>query len=141
MSFLLDTNIVSEWAKPRPSARVMHWLSEVEEAQVFLSVVSLGEIQHGVDALPAKAAKRDRLQAWLTDDLITRFDGRLLSVDVETALIWGRITARSKAIGRTIGVVDGFIAATAVRHQLTLVTRNVADFERSGIRLPNPWQD
>lgn len=141
MNFLLDTNIVSEWTKLQPSPRVTQWLAEVEEEHVFLSVVTVAEIQHGIEALPASAVKRDRLKSWLRGYLLTRFEGRLLNIDIETAMIWGQITVLSKSAGRMIGVVDGFIAATAVRHDLVLVTRNVADFERCGIRLLNPWRD
>lgn len=141
MNFLLDTNIVSEWTKPYPSPRVMQWLAEADEERVFLSVITVAEIQHGIEALPPGAAKRDRLKSWLREDLLARFEGRLFNIDIETALIWGQITALSKSAGRMMGVVDGFIAATAVRQDVVLVTRNVADFEHCGIRLLNPWRD
>lgn len=141
MNFLLDTNIVSEWAKPRPSPRVVSWLTDADEDHLFLSAVSIAEIYYGIGILPAQSAKRERLKVWLTADLVARFAERLLGIDLETAMVWGRVAAQTKAAGRQIGVMDGFIAATALRHDLTLVTRNVVDFDRTGLRLLNPWQD
>jgi predicted nucleic acid-binding protein len=84
-------------------------------------------------------ARRDRLDGWLTGDLPARFEGRVLSVDAETTDARGRVMARAQAVGRPAGTMDGFIAATAEQHDLTLVTRNVADFDTLGIRLVNPW--
>ena len=141
MNFLLDTNVISEWAKPKPSPRVVAWLTDVDEDCVFLSVITIAEIQQGIEALPPQTAKRERLETWLQEDLVVRFEGRLLGVDLETALNWGRTAVSAKAAGRQIGVMDGLIAATALRHDLILVTRNVADFGRTGIRLLNPWQE
>ncbi len=139
MNFLLDTNVVSEWVSPRPAPGVVQWLAAVDEDRVFLSVISVAEIRHGIEALPSTAGKRERLQVWLSQELVPRFAGRLLSIDVETAMIWGRLTAQAQSAGRKVAAMDGFIAATAARHDLTLVTRNVADFEDLGTRLLNPW--
>jgi predicted nucleic acid-binding protein len=138
VNFLLDTNVVSEWTKPRPDAGVVTWLAAADEDRVFISVVTLAELRHGIELMPA-GARRDRLDAWLTEQMPTRFDSRVLSVDAETANAWGRIMARGRAGGRAVGAMDGFIAATAEQHDLTLVTRNVADFDALGIRLVNPW--
>ena len=138
MSFLLDTNVISEGAKPRPDAGVMDWLASIDEEQLYLSIVSLAELRHGVERLDA-GRRKTALDLWLTEQLPLRFDDRLLPVDAETADAWGRIVAASQAIGRPIGAMDAFIAATAGQHQLTLVTRNIADFEATGIRLFNPW--
>lgn len=138
MSFLLDTNVISEGAKPRPDAGVMDWLASIDEEQLHLSIVSLAELRHGVERLDA-GRRKAALDLWLTEQLPLRFDDRLLPVDAETADAWGRIVAAAQAVGRPIGAMDAFIAATAKRHQFTLVTRNVADFEATGIRLFNPW--
>jgi predicted nucleic acid-binding protein len=138
VNFLLDTNVVSEWTKPRPDAGVVTFLAAADEDRVFISVVTLAELRHGIELMPA-GARRDRLDTWLTEQMPARFDSRVLSVDVATANAWGRIMARGRAGGRPVGAMDGFIAATAEQHDLTLVTRNVVDFDALGIRLVNPW--
>lgn len=138
MSFLLDTNVISEGSKQRPDAGVMDWLASIDEEQLHLSIVSLAELRHGVERLDA-GRRKAALDLWLTEQLPLRFDDRLLPVDAETADAWGRIVAAAQAVGRPIGAMDAFIAATAKRHQLMLVTRNVADFEATGVRLFNPW--
>ena len=138
MSFLLDTNVVSEWTRPRPDTGVVRWLAEADEDRVSISVVTLADLRHGIERLPA-GARRDRLALWLTEQVPARFEARVLPVDAETAHCWGRVMARAQAAGRPIGTMDAFIAATAERHDLVLVTRNVSDFAAAGIRLLNPW--
>lgn len=138
MSFLLDTNVISEGANPRPDHGVMDWLTATSEAQLFLSVVSLAELRHGVERM-AKGKRRAALDLWLTINLPLRFGDRLLTIDATTADLWGRTIARADAAGRPIGAMDAFLAATAEQHQLVLVTRNTSDFEATGARLFNPW--
>ena len=138
MSFLLDTNVISEGAKPHPDPAIMQWLGSVDEDQLFLSVISLAELRHGVERLEA-GRRRAALDQWLSDELPARFDGRLLMADVATADHWGRVVARAQANGRPIGAMDAFLAATAEQHEMTLVTRNVSDFAKFGVRLFNPW--
>lgn len=138
MSFLLDTNIISEGGKPRPEPGVMDWLAGMDESQLFLSVISLAELRHGIERLEP-GRRKSALDAWLVEQLPLRFEDRLLALDAGTADHWGRIVAQAQASGRPIGAMDAFLAATAAQHQLTLVTRNVADFEATGIRLFNPW--
>lgn len=140
MSFLLDTNIISEGAKPRPDPGVMDWLASIDEEQMFLSVVSLAELRHGIERMD-KGGRKTGLDIWLTEQLAPRFEERLLLVDTDTADQWGRIVARSQAAGRPIGAMDAFLAAHAQQHQLTLVTRNISDFEATGVRLFNPWTE
>jgi toxin FitB len=140
VNFLLDTNVVSEWAKPRPDTGVVAWLAEADEDRVFISVVTLAELRHGLERLPA-GARRDRLDTWLSEQVPARFEARVLSVDAETAARWGRVMARGDARGRPVGTMDAFIAATAERYNLILVTRNVSDFDVLGIRLFNPWSN
>lgn len=137
MSFLLDTNVVSEWVKPSPDRGVATWLTETDEEQVFLSVMTLGEIRHGIERLPP-GARRSRLDAWVTTDLPLRFEGRLLGIDEATADVWGRLMALAQDHGRPMAAMDGMIAATACRHGLSLVTRNIKDFEALDIPLLNP---
>ncbi|MGO9486358.1 MAG: type II toxin-antitoxin system VapC family toxin [Rhodomicrobium sp.] len=138
MSFLLDTNAVSEWTKPKPDPGLSAWLDSTDEERIFLSVVTLAEIKFGIERLAA-GRRRDTLESWLRDELISRFDGRLLSIDGQIAQAWGKIVASCAALGRPIGIMDGFIAATAAEHNLTLVTRNGADFANAKISLLNPW--
>ncbi|QHD67960.1 PIN domain-containing protein [Sphingobium yanoikuyae] len=140
MSFLLDTNIISEGAKPRPDPGVMDWLASVDEEELFLSVVSLAELRHGIERMD-KGARQSGLDIWLTEQLAPRFEARLLSIDSVTADLWGRIVNRAQGAGRPMGAMDAFIAAHAQQHELTLVTRNISDFEATGIRLFNPWTE
>jgi len=138
VNFLIDTNVVSEWTKPRPDGAVAAWLAAVDEDRVFLSVVTIAELRHGIERLPA-GARSARLGAWLTEVLVPRFDARVLPVDADTADAWGRMMARGRSVGRSVGAMDACIAATAERHDLTLATRNTADFRALGIRLLDPW--
>jgi predicted nucleic acid-binding protein len=140
VSFLLDTDVVSEWVKSRPDRSVVAWLAAVDEDQVFISVVTLAELRYGIERM-APSRRRNRLAQWLRDDLPLRFDGRVLSIDPIVADVWGKVVARSEAAGRPIGAMDAFIAATAEAHGLTLVTRNVPDFEASIKAIINPWVD
>ncbi len=140
MNYLLDTNVVSEWTKPRPDPGVVAWLAQADEDRLFVSVITLAELRHGIERLPP-GARRGRLDTWLTDDLPSRFEARILPIDQPTADHWGKVMARGQGTGRPVGAMDAFIAATVERHGLTLVTRNVTDFEALGLQLFNPWQN
>jgi len=139
VSFLLDTNVVSEWVKPRPAPNVVSWLAEVDEDRVFLSVVSFAEIRRGIELMPV-GQRRERLETWLTEDLAMRFEDRILSIDQHVAESWGVVMARGSKVGLTLGSMDAFFAATAEAHGLTLVTRNVRDFLPVGISILDPWE-
>ena len=138
MNFLLDTNLVSEWIKPHPNAGVVAWLADADEDRVFISVVTLAELRHGVERL-AVGQRRKRLNEWLQGELLIRFDARILPVDAAVADAWGRIVAHRETLGRPIGAMDAFIAATAQIHNLTLATRNQTDFTSSVDAIVNPW--
>jgi predicted nucleic acid-binding protein len=137
VNFLLDTNAVSEWVKPRPNPGVIRWMESADEDRVFLSVISLAELRYGVERMTA-GARRSRLEAWLRDELPLRFEGRILPVDHNVAEDWGRIVSRSEALGRPMGAMDAFLAATAEVHHLALVTRNASDFPVLKA-VVNPW--
>jgi predicted nucleic acid-binding protein len=137
MSFLLDTNAVSEWVKPRPNPGLIRWLESVDEDRIFISVVSLAELRYGVERLAA-GIRRRRLEQWLQHELPLRFETRILPVDTQVAEAWGRTVARNEAAGRPIGAMDAFLSATAETYHLTLVTRNVSDFHLLKTAL-NPW--
>jgi predicted nucleic acid-binding protein len=136
VSFLLDTNVVSEIARPRPERAVLAWFEAVGDAQLHLSVLSLGEIRKGIDRLPA-GVRRARLASWLEAELPAWFGTRLLPIDAAVADRWGRLLAASE---RSLPAIDSLLAATALVHGLTLVTRNVADFEVPGLEVLDPWQ-
>ncbi len=138
MRFLLDTNVVSEWVKPHPNMGVVSWLANIDEDRVFISVVTLAELRHGIERMAA-GKRRDRLDEWLQAELPLRFEGRVLPIEGSIADIWGKIVARSEAAGRPLGVMDALIAATAKVHRLALVTRNVPHFDPLLRRVINPW--
>ena len=138
MIWLLDTNIVSEWVKPRPNPDVAAWLTALDEDDAYLSVITLGELRHGIARLAA-GRRRAQLDDWLRVDLRARFDDRILPVNDAVADEWGVIVARREAAGRPIGSMDAFMAATANVGHLTLVTRNVNDFASAANAVFNPW--
>jgi predicted nucleic acid-binding protein len=138
LNFLLDTNLISEWIKPEPNTGVVTWTAEADEDRLFISVVTLAELRHGIDSLAA-GRRRDRLDSWLQRDLPNRFEDRILLVTPDVADRWGRIVTKCEAVGRPIGVMDAFIAATADIYQLAVVTRNESDFESSAVSVVNPW--
>jgi hypothetical protein len=138
VSFLLTTNVVSEWVRQRPDPGVIAWLAEVDEDRVFLSVITLADLRHGVPRL-ADGARRRRLDTWLGHELPLRFEGRLLAIDQPVADRWGEVVAEREAAGRPIGVMDAFIAATANVHALALVTRNGPDFRPTVKEIVEPW--
>jgi toxin FitB len=131
--FLLDTNVSSEAIRPLPDANVMAWLAAVAEDACFISSATLAEISCGVEGM-AVGRKQQRLREWLLNELIPRFENRILPVDAALGLLWGATAARSKKAGHEIEAIDALIAATAERHDLTLVTPNTADF--SVLKLP-----
>lgn len=139
MSFLLDTNVVSEWTRPRPNPGVIEWLAQVDEDRVFISVITLAELRHGVERLPA-GKRRTRLDEWLREELPLRFEGRILPVDGAVADTCGAVVAHRDGIGRPIQAMDALIAATAKVHQLTVVTRNVDDF-KPPVDAISPWSE
>lgn len=138
MKYLLDTSAVSELVRPKPEAKVVRWIDEREEGTLFLSVLIFGELHKGIALLP-DGPRKNRLRDWVDEELMLRFDGRILEVDLEVACEWGRLQARAASRGEPLPVMDSLIAATAVVHHLTVVTRNVKDFARCGVSVHDPW--
>ena len=138
MNYLLDTSAVSEVVKPKPDPAVIEWLTQADEEALFLSVLTIGELEKGVAKL-ADGKRRTRLRAWVRRDLVTRFAGRLLPVDLQIADRWGALVGTSESKGLPLPVIDSLIAATCLVHGLTAVTRNRADFERCGVECFSPW--
>jgi toxin FitB len=138
MRYLLDTSLISELVKSKPQRSVLDWAEACDEHSLFLSILTLGELQEGVTKL-AQSKRKEFLQSWISNDLIQRFRSRILSVDEEVAVVWGRIQGEAERRGRPMPAVDSLIAATAFAHQLTVVTRNSSDIEKSGVSVFNPW--
>jgi tRNA(fMet)-specific endonuclease VapC len=137
--YLLDTNVISELTKLQPEPKVVSWFQATSEELLYLSVLTIGEIRKGIDSLP-RSNKRALLESWLANDLVLRFSGRILDVSLDIAERWGLISAQAKMAGAPLAVVDGLMAATALHHNLILVTRNIKDVQVAGINMLNPWQ-
>lgn len=138
MSWLLDTCVLSELVRPHPEPSVVAWVRGRNEQELFLSVLTIGELEKGVARL-ADTARRVALEQWVRRDLVERFRGRMLSVDAPVAARWGALTGASEARGTPLPVVDALLAATSLEHDCVVVTRNTNDLERCGARCFNPW--
>ena len=136
--FLLDTNCISEAVSPKPDANVEKWVRAADQSLLYLSVLTLGEIRKGLAGL-APGRRRTQLESWLEIELQGRFSGRILPIDAAIADRWGLVAAEARRKGKPLSTVDGLLAATALHHNLTLVTRNVADFMGIFVSLVNPW--
>ena len=135
MSYLLDTNIVSETVRRNPNRAVVAWLDPLPAEALFVSVLTLGEIRKGIEALTDKR-RREKLRLWLEHELPAWFEGRVLPVDLAVADRWGRLLAE---VGRPVPSIDSLLAATALHHELRLVTRNAGDFDYPGLQVINPF--
>jgi toxin FitB len=138
--FLLDTNVISELIKPRPEANVTTWIERIDESLLYLSVLTLGEIRRGIAVLP-QSRRRATLEAWLDKELRMRFEDRILAIDQEVADRWGLLTAAARSNGIVLPVIDGLLAATALEHNLTLVTRDTGQIPSMGVAVFNPWEN
>ena len=135
MSYLIDTNVLSELRRKQADSNVVAWVKARPRQSLHLSVLSLGEIRKGIESV-ADLVFRRTLTDWLEAELPNYFVGRLLDVDAHVADRWGRLQASAR---RTLPAIDGLLAATALRHDLTLVTRNTKDFADLGVPIVNPW--
>jgi toxin FitB len=138
--YLLDTNVPSEMTRPRPAAQVQEWLADVDDEKLFMSVISLSQILRGVRRHP-DMRRRQKLEQWVNDTLRPWFEDRILPVTQPVAERSGNLAGEQDSKGRTLPFADGLIAATALEHDLTLVTRNVKDFADLGLSIINPWGD
>ena len=138
MSYLIDTNVISELVRPKPDAAVLNWFSRTPDEALFLSALTLGEIRKGVEKLtsPEEAPRREKLRLWLEHDLRDWFGSRILPIGPDVADHWGRLLAQA---GRPVPAIDSLLAATALHHDLRLVTRNTRDFDYAGLEVINPW--
>jgi len=136
--YLLDTCLLSELRKPTPDPGVAQWVENTEEDRLFISVLSLGEIQKGIAKLQ-DGRRKSALQHWLEHDLSMRFQGRILPIDTEAALEWGLLCAASERRGLPMPVIDGLLSVTAITRNLTVITRNDKDFSAYPVKTINPW--
>ena len=135
MSYLLDTNVLSELRRKTPDAGVVEWFSGRPASTLYLSVLTLGELRKGIEGV-LDAKRRMALTDWLETDLPSFFAGRILPVDEPVADRWGRLVA---AAGRPLPAIDSLLGATAAQHGLSMVTRNERDFVGLGLDVINPW--
>ena len=136
MSYLIDTNVISEMSRSTPHKAVENWIAGIPESGLFLSVVSIGELIYGINKLTDKTRKV-KLSAWLDKVIHEGFEGRVLDIDVEVMRVWGEMYAK---LMRTLPVQDTLIAATAITNNLTIATRNIRDFKDiTGLSVFNPW--
>jgi predicted nucleic acid-binding protein len=135
MSYLLDTNVISELVRPKPAKAVLAWFENIPSEALHISVLTLGEIRKGVEQMP-DGARREKLRLWLEHDLAGWFETRVLPIDIQVADCWGRLIAQMR---RPVPSIDSLLAATALHHELRLVTRNQKDFDYSGLEVINPW--
>jgi toxin FitB len=138
--FLLDTNVISEAVRPSPARSVTSWLDNTDESLMYLSVLTLGEVRRGIATLP-QARRRTRLESWLDNDLRARFYNRVLPIDEAVADRWGFVVGSARRRGIVLPVIDGLLAATALEHNLTLVTRDTRAVLETGVAVFNPWLD
>jgi predicted nucleic acid-binding protein len=137
--FLLDTNVLSEFnRRGQPDRLVQHWLEAADPESLYVSVLTIGELRLGVELLPP-SKRRSQLEHWLEQDLPEWFEGRVLPVDQSIAERWELLRAQAQMKGRPLSVIDALLAATALQHNLTLVSRNVSDSSVVGLDLVNPW--
>lgn len=139
MNYLLDTCVLSEFTRHQPAQRVIDWLNSMDEEKLFISVITIGEIQHGIERLSASHRKTELL-VWMNTSLLTRFAGRIVSIDASTMLLCGSLVAHLEGAGHPLGVMDTLILASALQNNLIIVTRNGADFLAGGVQVINPWE-
>ena len=139
MKALLDTCVISELVSKQPNSKVVDFVDSLDSEDVYLSVITIGEIVKGIEKLPKSRRKTD-LHNWLKEDLLVRFEGNILALDTDTLIEWGALTARLESAGKPMPAIDSLIAATTLSKKMTLVTRNVSDFEDSSAEIVNPWK-
>lgn len=138
MKYLLDTCIISEIIKPKPNKNVISWMKNVNEDSLYLSVLTLGEIEKGIEKAKDLTRKRN-LQLWVEEDLKKRFEGRIIPIDLSVAVKWGAIQGAIELIDRPMPAIDGLIAVSGLVNNCIVVTRNTSDMEQSSVELFNPW--
>jgi len=140
MNYLLDTCLISELAKSEPHKKVVDWVLSKNETNFYVSVLTIGELHKGIEKLP-ESKKKEELRIWVENELTNRFQNRIIGINLSVSITWGKIQCIAEKKGEPMPAIDSLIAATGIAHDLTVVTRNVADMERSGVKLFNPWSN
>ena len=140
MKYLLDTCVISELIKAQSNPKVIEWISNQNEEDLYLSVLTLGEIQKGITKLP-DSEKKLKLQNWLDIDLSERFNNKILDIDNQVALHWGKMQGKSEKKGENLSVIDSLLAATSIVYDLIFATRNIKDIMNCGCKFINPWEE
>jgi predicted nucleic acid-binding protein len=135
MSYLLDTNIISEFTKSAPNPKVLQWIESLPFEAFHISVLTVGEIRKGVEKLTDEK-RRENLRVWLENELPAWFENRILPINLEVAEVWGRI---QRSVGRPVHAIDSLLAATALHFELRIVTRNTKNFNFPSLEVINPW--
>jgi predicted nucleic acid-binding protein len=138
MSYLIDTCCISELVKKKPNPKVVKWFADQDELSMYLSVITFGELRKGIEKL-TDSKKKKELNRWVKEDLHLRFKNRVLNITMEEVNRWGKILASAEQNGKPLPAIDSLIAATALVHDLSVVTRNTQHMEVSGVEVINPW--
>ncbi|AXJ00256.1 hypothetical protein CYPRO_0979 [Cyclonatronum proteinivorum] len=138
MNYLIDTCCISELIKPAPDEKVINWFNAQNENSLFLSVITFGELNKGIEKLP-DSKRKSQLIKWIQFDLLLRFRNRIIGINLEVANEWGKVLASSEKVGRPLPAIDTLIAVSAIINGMTVVTRNIKDIEGTGAALINPW--
>lgn len=138
MKYLLDTNIISELISKKPNKNVISFIESLNENNIYISVITIGEIKSGIENLKDDN-KKHKLSIWLNNDLLKRFDKKIIEVNIDTMLEWGTINHKLKNIGKPLPIMDSLIGATCSKYNYTLVTRNEKDFKNINIKIINPF--
>ncbi|SFV58774.1 VapC toxin protein [hydrothermal vent metagenome] len=141
MKYLLDTNIISEFISKKPNAKVINYINSLDEKDIYLSVITLGEIRFGIEKLDKEhqLKKIESLSHWLNNDLMQRFEGRISNIDSDIMLQWGKINAQLQKVGRPMPIMDSLIASSCLAKGYTLITRNEKDFYHFELEMINPF--
>ena len=138
MQYILDTNIISEFISRTPNQKVIDYILTLNENDIYLSVITIGEIKAGVEKL-ADGQKKDKLLYWLEHDLLVRFENRIIDIDTEIMLQWAIVNTKLKQLGKPLPIMDSLIGATSQVKDMVLLTRNEKDFKNLDIRMVNPF--
>jgi len=141
LKYLLDTNIISEFISKKPNQKVLNYVSSLDENDIYLSVITIGEIRFGIEKLDQEyqSKKIEMLSSWLDNDLMQRFEGRIVDIDKETMLKWGEINGQLQKMGRPMPIMDSLIASSCLAKEFVLITRNTKDFYSFEIEMVNPF--
>ncbi len=138
MKYLLDTCVISEVIKPQADKNVISWMKSQDEDSLYLSVLTFGEIEKGIEKAP-KGIRKRKLQLWVEEDLKKRFEGRIVPINLDVSVKWGAIQGAAELLGKPMPAIDGLIAVSGLVHNCIVVTRNISDMEQSTVELINPW--